>query len=679
MAMMKRLAVSGEALEASEKPREKSQATMFPEEMWKSLSRIAGQGLAVTSDPTSILDRKFRIVWANTAWVQLCGRPLEDMMGRPCYAVFQGRKAVCAGCPVSEVFRTGKPRTREQTTDRADARGMWTETQAWPIVNDAGQVTHAVECIRDMGGHRDAEEAVSCLAVIAASSDDGILSIEPDGIVQTWNIGAERLYGYAQEEIVGRPISMLVPPRRPDEFSEMLRVIGRGERIRRYDTVHTRKDGTLIDVSLTVSPIKSKSGETTGVALVVRDISERKRVERALLESERGYRRLLENLHEGIWIVDAEGRTTFVNPRMAEMLGYAVDEMNRKPLFSFMDERGVEIWKGHSERRTGGANVTYDIELIRKDGSRTYAIVQTAPIVDDDGDHIGVINAISDITGRKQAEEALRGSEERYRDLVETIGEWIWEVDARGYYTYASPRVRDMLGFEPEEVLGKTPFEFMPPDETRRVEEIFWELTAARKPIVSLENTNLHKDGRLVVVETSGIPFFAPDGTLLGYRGVDRDVTERKRMEQALEAQAHHLEGTNAALKVLLKQREEDRRDLEDKILSNVRSLVLPYIKELKKMRLKSDQEAYVSILESNITNIVSPFVNRLSSKFLNLTPTETQVAGLIKEGKSTKEIAQLLHLSTNTILFHRHNLRTKLRLKNKRVNLRSYLQSLDK
>jgi PAS domain S-box-containing protein len=137
--------------------------------------------------------------------------------------------------------------------------------------------------------------------------------------------------------------------------------------------------------------------------------------------------------------------------------------------------------------------------------------------------------------------------------LVKTIEEWIWEVDASGIYTYVSPRVRDMLGYEPVEVLGKTPFSLMPPEEAGRVADLFGELVVAQKPIPSLENTNIHKDGRLVIVETSGVPFFAPDGTLLGYRGVDRDITERKRAEEALVKQTAELAESNERL------RERDR------------------------------------------------------------------------------------------------------------------------
>jgi PAS domain S-box-containing protein len=132
------------------------------------------------------------------------------------------------------------------------------------------------------------------------------------------------------------------------------------------------------------------------------------------------------------------------------------------------------------------------------------------------------------------AKEELRKSEERFRSLVETTSDWVWEVDATGIYTYASPKVRELLGYEPEEIIGRTPFDLMPPEEAKRVGDIFQTAVLDKKPLGRVENITRHKDGRLIVLETSGIPFFDEHGRLSGYRGIDRDITERKRVEEAL-------------------------------------------------------------------------------------------------------------------------------------------------
>ena len=139
--------------------------------------------------------------------------------------------------------------------------------------------------------------------------------------------------------------------------------------------------------------------------------------------------------------------------------------------------------------------------------------------------------------------QALEISKERFRNLVEATSDWLWEIDENGVYAYVSPQVRQLLGYEPEEVLGRTPFDLMPPEEVQQVAEVFAAIVARRSPISSLENTNRHRDGHLVVLETSGIPLFDDAGRFRGYRGIDRDITQRKRAEQALRASEAKLAG----------------------------------------------------------------------------------------------------------------------------------------
>lgn len=161
-------------------------------------------------------------------------------------------------------------------------------------------------------------------------------------------------------------------------------------------------------------------------------------------------------------------------------------------------------------------------------------------------------------------------------------------------------------------------------------------------------------------------------------------VAEHKKAEEALrkrEAElrlnSRHLEEVNTALRVLLRQRDEHKVEIEEKVLSNLKELVLPFIKKLKESGLDVKQMGYVNILESNLNDLISPFSQKLSSQYLKLTHTEIQVANLVREGKTTKEIAKLLNVSDNAIVFHRYHIRKKLGLKNQKINLRSYLSSL--
>ncbi|MFH1115171.1 MAG: response regulator [Pseudomonadota bacterium] len=148
----------------------------------------------------------------------------------------------------------------------------------------------------------------------------------------------------------------------------------------------------------------------------------------------------------------------------------------------------------------------------------------------------------SQIEQRKQAERALRASEERFRALTETTSEWIWEMDTEGIMTYASPRVTDLLGYLPSEIVGKPRFVLMPPQEAEHVSARFGSFIRARKPFKNLESINIHKDGTLIMLSSSGVPFLDSDGTVLGYRGIDLDITERKKAEELL-VQSERLKG----------------------------------------------------------------------------------------------------------------------------------------
>jgi len=314
---------------------------------------------------------------------------------------------------------------------------------------------------------------------------------------------------------------------------------------------------------------------------------------------------------------------------------------------------------------------------------RTY-VVSCTPVWDKTGNIRRIVHIATDITELRGARTAAEASEEQFRSLVETTSDWVWKIDKDGFYVYASPRVKDILGYEPEEIIGKTPFELMPAREAKKVAGLFREIAESLKTFSRLENINRAKDGRLVVIETNGAPTFDARGNFTGYMGYDRDVTERKaaterlvRRERELKSKTILLEEAGTALKVLLKQRGEGRKELEDAILDNMKKLVFPYIEKLKTGHLTEFQAACINAMESNLDSIMSPFQQRMAAANSFFTPTELQVADLIERGKTSKEIARLLCVSKRTVDTHRDNIREKLALRGKKTNLRSYLASL--
>jgi diguanylate cyclase (GGDEF)-like protein/PAS domain S-box-containing protein len=251
---------------------------------------------------------------------------------------------------------------------------------------------------------------------------------------------------------------------------------------------------------------------------------------------------LLERSSQPFAVGYPDGRLASVNTAFAELTGYSKEELTTIDWASVLtpsEWHDIDLRK-MEELTLTGRPVRYKKEYIRKDGSRV-PIEFFAHVAKDEGGSPKYYYAfITDITERKRAEDEVIESRERFKNLVECSSDWVWEVDEHAVYTYASPKVHDILGYEPAELIGRTRFELMMPDEAERVYAFFRDIAASQRPFSLLENAILHKNGALVRLETSGVPFFDKTENLKGYRGIDRDITERKRAEDIIQYQAHH-------------------------------------------------------------------------------------------------------------------------------------------
>jgi PAS domain S-box-containing protein len=292
---------------------------------------------------------------------------------------------------------------------------------------------------------------------------------------------------------------------------------------------------------------------------------------------------------------------------------------------------------------------------------------------------------------KHEMDRKLRESEELYRLLFEHCGDAIMLESVGGQLLRANPAACRMFGYTEEELIQAGKAGVLGPDDPR----LHAALTQrANTGIFKGELTYVRKDGTSVHCEVTSLIFEDSHGKSMTCT-IIHDITERKMAEQALNrakaeleikvkertsevaAKAHELEHFNTALKTLLKQREADKEELEESLLTNVRNLIVPYLEKLKMTRLRHDQAICVSILESHIADIISPFVRRLSQNFERLAPAEIRIAKMIRDGKTTKEMANLLHLSEFTVQKHRQRIRAKLDLRNNKINLRSYLETL--
>ncbi len=300
-----------------------------------------------------------------------------------------------------------------------------------------------------------------------------------------------------------------------------------------------------------------------------------------------------------------------------------------------------------------------------------------------------------EIAGRIHAEKSLEESEERFHAILENSYDAIFRANLNeNTFEYISPSSKRVFGYYPEEMKSigfKKLRSIVHPDDYARFKEHYNIFKARSQDEIdsTIEHRIKHKTLGYRWVSHSRTVMFDDAQKPIAVIGNMRDIHDQKQAEMALKTlheeleakvkeRTKRLEEANRALKVMLKKEEEVRNDFGDKILANVKELVLPSVEKMKHTPLNGEQEKCLDTVESGLDEIISPFLHTLTSSFLNLTPGEIQVANLIKHGKTTKEIAELLNLSSRTIEFHRANIRNKVDIKNKKITLRSYLLSMD-
>lgn len=327
-----------------------------------------------------------------------------------------------------------------------------------------------------------------------------------------------------------------------------------------------------------------------------------------------------------------------------------------------------------------------------------------------------------ELAEREKTETVLRESENRYRTFLESSPDPIVVYDMKGIASYVNPAFEQTFHLSRGELLGKQ-IDFVPKENWPETREAIKQMLSGQK-IHLFETRRSTREGKILDVQLSSTLYQGSDGEPMGnivtlrdisarkqaekeldrYRGqleglvaertaelaesnskLELEVEERRRAERALkrrekelQAQSDHLGEVNTALRVLLKQREDDKKELGENVRRNVEELVTPYVQRISSGKMDSQQKILVGILEVNLNNIISPFIDKLTSGLVQLTPVEIRVASLVKDGKMNKEIAEIMLVSKNTILFHRYNIRTKLGIKNKKINLRSHLLTIE-
>jgi PAS domain S-box-containing protein len=409
------------------------------------------------------------------------------------------------------------------------------------------------------------------------------------------------------------------------------------------------------------------------IALLEQEVKRQRRLNDALKESQHIENTILEKSLVGYYIV-SEGKFRLANPTVIAYTGYSLEELvGRNADFMIHPDDKKNLKKITHERLAQNLSAPYEFRIITKRGEIRWMMEVIVPILFEGKP--AILGNSMNITQLKTVEEKLIESEILYRTIFEMTGTSTIIIEDDKTISLVNSEFEKLTGFRKSDTEGKMTWL-----EVVDQRDHPWMIELHRKILIDPDSVPRNYEFR--IVDSSGRLKYLwhTAGLIPGTRKVissSMDITELKEKEEELTIKSRSLEDLNAALRVMLKQREQDREELEKTLLSNVKEFVLPYIEKLKNGYMDNNYMTYINLVESSLQEILSPFSRKLSTKFSQLTPKEIQVANLIKDGKSSKEIADLLNVSSSAIDVDRYRIRTKLGLNNKKTNLRSYLVSL--
>jgi PAS domain S-box-containing protein len=468
------------------------------------------------------------IVDMNDEFLRILGFAREEAVGRTS----------------EEVGLWVTPRQREEVIADFRARGR-SSPRAIPMRRKDGTVVtilfslspvalgdepHAIAWVMDITERLRTEEALRASEetwrTLAENAPVTILTVDRAGTILTFS---RSLVGRDRREVIGRCLHdfPVGPEERERSVALLHRVFSEGRTVN-FEIDVLKPAGGRVRMRNVLAPLRS-GGEITAAIGVGMDITERHEAVEALRASETRWRSLAENAPVVILTLDRDGTILSINRTIT---GRPVEEYRGRRPFDFLHpayrERGKALI---ASVIATGRPATGEYPILRPDGSPHWFQVSIAPLAPGTAPERAILVA-TDINARRRAEEALRESEQRFADIVRSLGEWVWETDAGGRVTYSSPQVEQVLGYRPEEMLGRSPFDTAAPEEIARLEIAFSGFTGNPRLIRDFEAWYLHKDGHRVCLSSSGVPMLGPGGELRGFRGVVHDVTDRKREEE---------------------------------------------------------------------------------------------------------------------------------------------------
>ena len=516
------------------------------------------------------------------------------------------------------------------------------------------------------------------------NSLDGIMITVTDGSILSANARMCELLGMTEEEIIkaGRD-GIVVKDERLAAALEERASMGKFQ----GELTFLRKDGSLLPSEVSSITFKDCDGSIK-TGQVVRDITERKQSEQelkqaydelALLVKERKdeikrQAELLDLTHDAVIISDEDGRISFWSTGAEKTYGWTQDEAVGKVAQNLLQTEFPIPFQDIKAKATYEGCWEGEMIHTRKDGSQIVVLSRWALRRDKTSGRAELMEVNEDITIRKAAEEALRKAVAYNRSLIEINLDPLVTIGPDGKVTDVNKASEEVTGYSRKELIGTDFSNYFTDSKKARIgyQRVFKE-----GYVCDYELEISHREGHITPVFYNASVYKDESGKVIGVFAAARDVTERKRAEKEILDKSKALEELNTALKVLIDHYKNDQRELEESIVANIKVRIIPYVEKLKQTRLDVGQSALLEIIERSFRDISSPFLKLISSEHFRFTPKEIEIISLIKEGKTTKEIAQILRIGKRTADSYRDNIRSKLGLTKKKVNLRTYLLSI--
>ncbi len=541
-------------------------------EQLRSVVESARDYAVITVDPGGRI-----VAWSGGA-ADTFGHAEAAAVGRPFELIWTAEDRA-AGDPAKELATARDLGVAEDNRwhVRADGRRIFVVGATRPIRNGAGALSGFVKVCRDDTDRHTAAESLSRAAAIIDSSDDAIISKSLDGIIRTWNHGAERLFGWTSAEIVGQPVQVLFPPDRMDEEPRIIARLRAGERVNHFETVRVRKDGSPVEVSVTISPIRDATGRVTGASKIARDVTHQRRAEREMARLAEQRRMALDAASLGWWQVDGTTLELSYDDRFGELFGFRSGDgpaiaYDRAVLAVHPDDRpALDAAVAAAMDPEAARPLDLEYRVTRADGAVRWlratgeasfvAGVSTGGGADRRCDRL--VGTVADITAERAAADALRASEGRFRELADAMPQIVWSARPDGTIDYYNRRWYDYTGTAQGPVGRESWERVLHPDELDRVAAEWSAAAATGQPFDTEQRYRRAADGVYRYHLVRGLPVRDAAGRITRWFGTSTDIEDVKQMQVRQEQLLLQQERLLAAAELARAQAELAQRDAE--------------------------------------------------------------------------------------------------------------------